>query len=128
MTSNLKVHHHDSTTIWNTSFEGDITKVKLNGEELLQTHDLAKKTEQLSRQIRMTGVLSSTIAVVVLVLVSLIYQYAEKHHADMVKTIHARKHLESRLYEVSGNIWTPKGWVVDPKWQQNVNSTSSPSK
>lgn len=102
---------------WNTDFEGDITKVKVNGEELLRTHDIAKNTEKLTRQIRLIGVLASTIAVVVLILVSLIYQYEDEHRINVEKTIHSRMHIADRLYELTGNIWVKDQWIVDPKWQ-----------
>lgn len=113
---------------WNTHFDGEITKVRVNGEEIMQTHDIAKKTEKLSRQIRFIGILASMIAVAVLVLVSLIYQYKANYDADLTNVRHSRLHLKNRLYELTGNIWVVDQWIVDPKWQHIGNETPSPSK
>ena len=109
---------------WNTHFDGDITKVHVNGEEILQTHDIAMKTEKISRQIRVIAILAGSIAVAVLVLVSLIYHYDDNHHAEVSNIVHSRQHLADRLYELTGNIWVRDQWIVDPKWQHIVNKTS----
>jgi len=124
-TTNLKVLH-DSTE-WNTHFAGEITKVQVNGKEIMQTHDIAMKTEKLSRQIRLIAILASMIAVVVLVLVSLIYQYEDDHYTEVSSIVHSRKHIADRLYELTGNIWVIDQWIVDPKWQQGGNRVASPS-
>jgi len=109
---------------------GNLKNLKVNGEDILQTHDIAKKTETLSRQIRVIAVLASLIAIAVLVLVSLIYHYEDNqkrnlatllineknHHIEMINAVHSRQHLASRLYELTGNTWVKDKWVVDPNW------------
>ena len=128
MTSSLnKITVFRESEEWDTHFDGIITKVHVNGEEIMQTHDIARKTEKLSRQIRFIAILVGTIAVAVLVLVSLIYQYEDNHHVELFKIVQSRQHLAGRLYELTGNIWVKDQWIVDPKWQHIVNTPSSPS-
>ena len=96
---------HD-TKEWCTDFDGPIQKIQIDGQEILQIHDLARKTEDISRQIRFIAVLASTIAIAVLILVSMIYN----HNQD----------LDSYLHEVLTDRTS--------EWRYSGDKTLRPSK
>ena len=120
------------TEEWKTHFGGDITKVHINGEEVLKDHNLAKQIERVGRQVRVLAIAGVGIAIAVLVIVSLILhkkidEVDAQASAEAKRLLEVKQHINSRLYELTGNIWHKDEWIVDPRWQQNANITSTES-
>ena len=121
---------------WNTQFDGDITKVRINGEDIFKTHDLTKEVSQVGRQVRVLaigGVSLGALAIILLLALGHSLLINNKYDAQMEltnsrKLMHSRMLIRDRLYELTGNIWVGNKWIVDPSWQQIANSTPSPSK
>ena len=114
---------HNKTEEWETDFDGDISQVKINGTEILEIHDLCHRVDKVSRQIRVMAVIATTTALAILVLVSLMFQYGDGQTRNIERIARSKVTVASRLYLLTGNIWTPKGWVVDPKWKSSPPHT-----
>ena len=70
------------------------------------------------------AVISTSIAVAILVLVSLIFQYGDNFHKDLTRIVSSRQIVKDRVYELTGNIWVQGKWILDPYWQQDGNKDS----
>lgn len=139
--SNNVISVMQETEEWNTHFDGDITKLRINGEEVLRDFNLAQHIDKIGRQVRILATAGVSLAIAVLVIVSLILHKkideVDTHSLLAVREVlqitanHCSKnHINSRLYELTGNIWVGNKWIVDPSWhpswQQIANSTPSP--
>ena len=115
---------------WNTKFDGDITKVRINGEEVFRDFNLAQHIDKIGRQVLILAIAGVSLAIAVLVIVSLILhkKIDEVDTHSLLAVTCSKNHINSRLYELTGNIWVGNKWIVDPSWQQIANSTPSPSK
>ena len=123
---------HDDVKEWRTDFDGNLNEVQIDGEEVLKDHNLAKQIERVGRQVRVLAIAGVGIAIAVLVIVSLILhkkidEVDAQASAEAKRLLEVKQHINSRLYELTGNIWHKDEWIVDPRWQQNANITSTES-
>jgi hypothetical protein len=99
---------------WKTEFDGEITQVQINGEEILKIHNLTKEVSKVGRQVRVLAIVGTSLALACLVIASVILgkKIDNAKNSDLISN--SRTHVHK--------------WIVDPNWQQTANMPLSPSK
>lgn len=106
---------HD-TQEWTTRFE-NLKDVQIDGQKIMQIHDLAKNVNRQNKQVRILATIATTMAVIVLVILSsLTWHYLNHNHSTENRRLASSSAIMGEKLKTLGWVWK------DGDWRQIANS------
>ena len=106
---------HD-TQEWTTRFE-NLKDVQIDGQKIMQIHDLAKNVNRQNKQVRILATIATTMAVIVLVILSSVtWHYLNNNYSTENEKLTSSSEIMGKKLKTLGWVWK------DGDWRQIANS------